>query len=288
MAAGHSGTDIHNWIGRTETVTDLIAPWPAAALNATLDRGEVFPSAGDPLPPLYHWIYFLPLAETSELDTDGHPRRGGFLPPVTLPRRMWASSDVVFTGRVRIGEEATRTSAIEDVAEKQGRSGPLVFVTVRHEIANADGIAITDRQTIVYRDEPRADARGEELPPGKPAPEDSDFSRIISPSAALLFRYSALIFNAHRIHYDYPFATGEEGYPGLVVHGPLLATLLTDLVRRAFPEESIVRFRFRAVRPVFDDAPFSICGRRDGEKALALWVQDGKGVLCVEAAAELG
>jgi 3-methylfumaryl-CoA hydratase len=280
----NSGTKLRDWIGHTETMTELVAARPVAALNATLDRGEDAPSLGDALPPLYHWLYFLPLAQTSELDTDGHPRRGGFLPPVTLPRRMWASSDVSFSGQVRIGEEATRSSVIEDVAEKRGRSGPLVFVTIRHEISNTAGIAITDRQTIVYRGEDG----GGPPPTGKPAPGESDFSRAITPSAALLFRYSALIFNAHRIHYDYPFTTEVEGYPGLVVHGPLLATLLADLVRRALPSEAITRFRFRAVKPVFDNAPFTVCGRRDGEASVTLWVQDGAGELCVDAAAELG
>ena len=188
------------------------------------------------------------------------------------------------TGQVRIGEEATRNSVIEDVAEKQGRSGPLVFVTIRHEITCAGTIAITDRQTIVYRGE------GGGGPPtaGKPAPGECDFSRAITPSAALLFRYSALIFNAHRIHYDHPFTTQIEGYPGLVVHGPLLATLLADLVRRVLPIEAITRFRFRAVKPVFDDAPFTICGRRDGENTVVLWVRDSAGDHCVDAAAELG
>ncbi len=292
MAAANGGTELKSWIGRTETVTELVAARPVAALNATLDRGEALPCPGDPLPPLYHWLYFLPLAETSELDADGHPRRGGFLPPVTLPRRMWASSDVAFTGPIAIGEEATRGSVIEDIAEKQGRTGPLVFVTIRHEITSAGAVVLTDRQTIVYRDVsrdvPRGDARSGPPHAAKPAPGACDFSRVITPSAALLFRYSALIFNAHRIHYDHPFTTEVEGYPALVVHGTLLATLLADLVRRALPDVSITRFRFRAVAPVFDDAPFTICGRRDGEHAMALWVRDGAGDLCVDAAAELG
>ena len=278
------GPDIRDWIGNTETVTELVGPTPVAALDATLDRGEPVPRPGDPLPPLYHWLYFLPLAQTADLDVDGHPKRGGFLPPVALPRRMWAASDVSFAGLLRIGEEATRTSVIEDVAEKAGKSGRLVFVTVRHEIANRDGLAISDRQTVVYREA----AAGEPPPAGRPAPEESDFSRVITPSPALLFRYSALIFNAHRIHYDHPYTTAVEGYPGLVVHGPLLATLLTDLVRRAHPERPIARFRFRAVKPVFDTAPFTVCGRRDGENALALWVRDEDGELSVDAAAELG
>ncbi len=290
------GKEFADWIGRTETLTELVAARPVAALNATLDRGEAYPQPGDSVPPLYHWLYFLPLAETSALDTDGHPKRGDFLPPVALPRRMWASSEVSFTGQIRIGEEASRHSIIEDIAEKKGRTGALVFVTVRHEIANLDGIAITDRQTIVYRDVPQAvpgaenggEGGGGQAPAGVPAPAESDFSRLITPSAALLFRYSALIFNAHRIHYDHPFTTEVEGYRALVVHGPLLATLLTDLVHRALPGVTLARFRFRAVKPVFDDAPFTICGRRDGENAIALWVRDAAGDLCVDAAAELG
>jgi len=283
MAEQNGGSNIRDWIGFTETMTELIAARPVAALNATLDRDDVFPGPGDPLPPLYHWLYFLPLAKTSALDADGHPRRGGFLPPVTLPRRMWASSDVTFTGQLRIGEEATRISAVEDVVEKQGRSGRLVFVTIRHEISSAGGIVLTDRQIVVYRGE----NVGEPPPVGKPPPASCDFSRTITPSVTLLFRYSALIFNAHRIHYDHPFTTGVEGYPGLLVHGPLMATLLTDLVRCELPGVSLSRFRFRAVKPVFGNAPFTICGRRDDENAVALWVRDGAGDLCVNAMAEL-
>jgi len=273
------------WIGRSRTVEDFIAPMPAAALEATLDRPGPGPGMGDPLPPLYHWLYFLELAPTSELDVDGHPRRGGFLPPVALPRRMWAASEVAFTGPLAIGRMARRNSVIEDVARKEGRSGPLVFVTIRHEISGAGGLAITDRQTVVYREAPAGGP--EAAPPSRPAPDDAEFSRAIVPSAALLFRYSALIFNAHRIHYDQPYTTGVEGYPGLVVHGPLLATLLSDLVRRNLPGRAIARFGFRAVKPVFDDAPFWVCGRREGEGGVRLWVRDAAGDLCVEAEAGL-
>ncbi len=285
MTERDAGIRLSDWVGRSETADDLIAPMPAAALEATLDRPGPVPGMGDPLPPLYHWLYFLELAPTSELDVDGHPRRGGFLPPVALPRRMWAASDVAFSAPLVIGERAKRTSVIEDVQEKAGRSGPLVFVTIRHEIAGAGGLAITDRQTVVYREAPAGGP--EAAPPGRPAPGDAQFCREIVPSAALLFRYSALIFNAHRIHYDQPYTTGVEGYPGLVVHGPLLATLLTDLVRRNLPGRAIARFRFRAVKPVFDDAPFSVCGRREGEAAVRLWVRDAAGDLCVEAEAGL-
>ncbi len=285
MAEDKGGTSLRDWIGRSETITDALAPMPVAALNATLDRDDPAPVPGDVLPPLYHWLYFLGLVPTAALDIDGHPQRGGFLPPVALPRRMWVGSDVTFNGALRLGEEATRTSVIEDVSEKEGRSGRLVFVVIRHQIAGTDGIVITDRQTLVYRDRPSA----MEAPPrGKPAPEGSEFSRMIEPSAAFLFRYSALIFNAHRIHYDHPYTVDVEGYPGLVVHGPLLATLLADLVRRERPESTIRRFRFSAVKPVFADAPFEVCGRAEGGARMTLWVRDGSGDLSVEAAAELG
>ncbi|HSR55449.1 MAG TPA: MaoC family dehydratase N-terminal domain-containing protein [Alphaproteobacteria bacterium] len=285
MAIDQKDVKLAEWIGRNRTMEDLIVPTPVAALEATLDRAGPAPGMGDPLPPLYHWLYFLPLAPTSELDTDGHPKRGDFLPPVALPRRMWAASDVTFTGPVPIGGSATQTSVIEDIQEKEGRSGPLVFVTIRHEVTAGQAVAITDRQTVVYRGLPPGGR--EAPPPGKPAPEDAEFSQVIEPSAALLFRYSALIFNAHRIHYDHPFTTEVEGYPGLVVHGPLLATLLADLVRRSLPDAVITRFRFRAVKPVFDTAPFTICGRRDGDTAVTLWVRDDPGDLCVDAGVEL-
>lgn len=285
LAIDQNNVRLADWIGRSRTVEDFIAPMPAAALEATLDRAGPAPGMGDPLPPLYHWLYFLPLVSTAELDTDGHPRRGGFLPPVSLPRRMWAASDVVITASIPIGRPASQTSVIEDVAEKSGRTGPLVFLTIRHEVSTDEGLAVTDRQTVVYREAPEAGA--EVPPPGEPAPEEAEFSRVITPSAALLFRYSALIFNAHRIHYDHPYTTGVEGYPGLVVHGPLLATLLADLVRRSVPDAAIARFRFRAVRPVFDTAPFTLCGRREADGRLALWVADAAGDLCVDAAVEL-
>lgn len=283
MTASAEPTDITQWIGRTESADDLIAPWPVAALNATLDRDDPYPADGDALPALYHWLYFLPLARTGELDVDGHPRRGGFLPPVTLPRRMWASSDVSFEGALRVGERVRRTATIANVAEKSGRTGPLVFVDIRYELTGRDG-RVTDTQTVVYREAPKP---GEPAPAGKPAPVDARFSRSVRPTAPLLFRYSALIFNAHRIHYDQPYATGEEGYPGLVVHGPLIATLLADLVRRQMPERAMTRFRFRAMKPLFDTAPFAIQGRADDEGAVRLWASDAAGDLCTEAKATL-
>jgi 3-methylfumaryl-CoA hydratase len=278
-------SNIRSWIGRTETVDGTVDAWPTAAMNATLDRDDPWPASGDVLPALYHWLYFVPLAKTSELAADGHIKKGGFMPPVALPRRMWVSSDITFRAPLGIGEAAKRVSTIEDIAEKQGGSGPLTFVTLRHEIEGAVGTAIVDRQTVVYREAPDGP---QPVPPGKPAPTDANFSRSVMPTPALLFRYSALSFNGHRIHYDHPFTTEDEGYPGLVVHGPLTATLLADLVRREVAGAHIARFAFRAMKPLFAGRPFTVNGRREGDGQLTLWVADSDGDLAVEAEVELG
>jgi 3-methylfumaryl-CoA hydratase len=253
---------------RIETRTDQIAPGPAAALSATLDRDDPPPQPGDELPPLWHWLYFLPLHRQSGLGEDGHAKLGGFLPETGLPHRMWAGSRLQFHRPLRIGETVTRTSRVASLVEKQGRTGRLVFVTVRHEI----GDAVSEEQSIVYRGHA---ATAEPTP----APTNAAWQRRIHPDDVLLFRYSALTFNAHRIHYDRRFATEISRYPGLVVHGPLIATLLLDLVRRNLPEAKIRQFEFRAVRALFDTADFYVCGRPDGK----LWAHDAQGNLCVEA-----
>ncbi len=280
--------DITAWIGREERAADVIAPMRVAELAATLDRDDSFPKGGAPLPPLYHWLYcaFLGLVPTGALGTDGHPRRGGFLPPVALPRRMWAASDITFHSDLYVSETVERVATVENVEQKSGRSGPLVFVTVRHDYAGPRGLALTDRQTIVYREAPEPDARGR-VAPGKPASKDAAFSRKVTPGIAMLFRYSALIFNAHRIHFDRAFAMEEEGYPGLVVHGPLIATLLADLVRRERPDARFARFAFRAVKPLFEGRVMTVAGA-DGEAGtLRLWAADDAGDLASEATATL-
>ncbi|MDA8050671.1 MAG: MaoC family dehydratase N-terminal domain-containing protein [Rhodospirillales bacterium] len=271
---------LRSWIGRTETGTDTITPVPVAALSATLDRGDPPPRAGDPLPPLWHWLYFLPLHPASELGEDGHAKRGGFLPPVTLPRRMWAGGRFTFHASLHIGEAIRRTSTIVDITQKQGRSGALVFVCVRHEISGAAGLALTEEQDLVYRAEA---GPNEASPAPRPAPENPAWQRRIVPDDVLLFRYSALIFNAHRIHYDRRYATEVEKYPGLVVHGPLIATLLLDLLRRN-SSAPLASFRFRAVRPLFDLSPFTVAGRAD-PLAAALWAADSEGFLAMDAEA---
>ena len=272
------------WIGRTERRADLVTAAPVAALSATLDRDDAEPRPGTELPPLWHWLYFLPLARHSEIGPDGHPHRGGFLPPVPLPRRMWAGGRLEFRHPLHVGDEISRVSRIADVHAKTGRSGSLVFVNVRHEIADARGAAIVEEHDIVYRDPPAPEAAA---PGPRQAPDDAAFSREIVPDPVLLFRYSALTFNGHRIHYDRSYVTEVEGYPGLVVHGPLIATLLLDLLRRAMPGARVHRFEFRAVRPLFDIHRFTVCGRPDGERCVRLWARDHEGFLAMEATAQL-
>ena len=280
-----TNTDWQDWVGRTESHADVVTATPVAALAATLDRDDPPPRGGDPLPPLWHWLYFLPLARQSEIGPDGHPKRGGFLPPVPLARRMWAGSRLSFLQPLRIGEPIERTSTIVDITSKEGRSGPLVFVRVRHAIAGARGPAIVDEHDIVYREMP---ARGERPATPPRAPGTASWTRTIRPDDVLLFRYSALTFNGHRIHYDRRYATEVEGYPGLVVHGPLIATLLLELARRERPNATVMRFSFRAVSPLFDVAPFTVNGvpAADGD-SLSLWAANPDGGLAMEAMATL-
>ena len=276
---------LRSWIGRTEVLADMATAVPPRALSATLDRDDAPLQPGDVLPPCWHWLYFLPLARQSQIGADGHPKRGGFLPPVPLPRRMWAGSRIQFHTPLRIGQSLERTSHIEDVRLKEGRTGPLVFVNVRHEVRAEGQLAITDRHNIVYRDMPQP---GEPAPAGVPAPEGAMWTRRIEPDDVLLFRYSALTFNGHRIHYDRRYVTEVEGYPGLIVHGPLIATLLMDLVRRNAPHADVAAFRFKAVRPTFDLNAFSVQGKPSADgKSVELWAQDHEGWLTMQGTAEL-
>jgi 3-methylfumaryl-CoA hydratase len=275
---------IQDWLGRSVVVEDRVTATPVRALAAALDRDDPTPRDGDALPPLWHWLYFLPADRQSALGEDGHARRGGFLPPVPLPRRMWAGGRLEFLQPLRIGQVLTRTSRVADIRSKAGRSGPLVFVRVEHEIANGKGVALRETHDIVYRDAPGKGADANPVPP--PAAADEHFTRSIVPDAVLLFRYSALTFNGHRIHYDRSYVREVEGYPGLVVHGPLIATLLVELLRRERPGVGLTSFTFKALRPLFDTAPFSLCGRIDaGGGSATLWARDPQGALAMQAAA---
>jgi 3-methylfumaryl-CoA hydratase len=249
-----------DWIGRQETRTDVVTSSPLLWLAALLDHPAP-PWQPAMLPPLGHWLYALPAVPQIQLAQDGHPKLGQFLPPVPLPRRMWAASAVEFFAPIHIGESISKWSVIKAIDHKIGRSGELVFVRMHHELHSPAGLAIRETQELVYRDKPTAAKY-----PAEPSIEDplpiADWERTISPDPTLLFRFSAATFNSHRIHYDREYAVGMEGYPGLVVHGPLIAMLLMDLFLRNHVGGAVTRFRFRAQRPLFDLRPFTIHGAK--------------------------
>lgn len=275
---------LKDWTGKSELMEDIAAAAPLAGLAATLDHAAAPWHKGE-VPPLGHWLYFLPRAIQSEISEDGHPKRGGFLPPVPLPRRMWAGSRLIFEAPIIVGEQLQRRSTIKKVDHKTGRTGSLVFVTVAHELSNASGRLVYEEQDIVYKEDAPA---GGEAPPSRPAPVESrqsDWSRTITPDPVLLFRYSALTFNAHRIHYDRPYSREVEGYPGLVVHGPLTATMLVDLYLRNNPGARVTSFSFRGQRPLFDINSFTLCGKKRAGGA-ELWAVGPDGQVAMTAELE--
>jgi 3-methylfumaryl-CoA hydratase len=301
-----------DWIGRTESRVDTVTAAPMAALSATLDRDDPLPQIGDPVPLLWHWLYFLPIHKQSDLAPDGHARLGDFLPPVPLPRRMYAGGSVEVRQALRVGDPVRRVSRILDVREKSGRSGPLIFVKVQREISNPAGVALIEEHDIVYRERPKRDdmrsgkalagrsqesrelftqaaAAGDERSAEAVALQrPASWQRQIVPDDVLLFRYSALTFNGYRIHYDRRFAIDEQGYPGLVVHAPLVATLLADLLRRHRPDADVAQFSFRALQPLFDGQPIDLHGRENDEaRSVALSATDAEGRTAFEATASL-
>ena len=271
------------WIGKTESKVDFITNKGSNSLAATLDRESLEFNRDEALPPLWHWIFFLEMAPHRALSSDGHPRKGGFLPPIELPRRMWAGSRLTFHKPLQTGAEASKTSTIQSIQFKEGRSGSLAFVCVNHEISDSGGLSISEEQDIVYRDNPLLSVG---KPQATPAPTQHDYFMSVSPDPVLLFRYSALTLNGHRIHYDRDYATQVEGYPGLIVHGPLLATYLLELVARQYPAKEVYSFEFKAVSPVFDGADFTVCGMTPNEDGKCeLWIKNEAGDLCVKGEA---
>ncbi len=269
--------DYTEWIGRTESLEETISLTPVLAAGATLDDTTRQFGAGSELPPLWHWFYFLPRAQQSSLGHDGHPPRGGFMPPIPYPRRMFAGARLQFHRLLTIGQPARREGIILDIKQKTGRSGALAFVTVSYRFLQDDDICIEEEQDIVYREPgPSVPAPQPVTPP--PLPPGA-WSRVVTPDPRLLFRFSALTFNAHRIHYDRPYAIEEEGYPGLVVHGPLTAILLLELVRQ-HSARAIAGFRFRLQAPLFDLAPFRLVALPAAEHIdLEAQTPDGKTAL---------
>ena len=276
--------NLSDWIGKSESVSDVATATPYAALSATLDYPPQRPAPGTPLPPLWHWLYFLPLYRQSEVGADGHPKRGGFLPPVPLPRRMWAGSQLEFHRPLAIGDALTRTSTIDNVTEKSGRTGTLVFVKVRHEIRRGDEgeAALTEFHDIVYREAARP---GDAAPAPTAAPAEAAWEREWVPDDVLLFRYSALTFNGHRIHYDRRYVTQVEGYPGLIVHGPLQTILVLDLCRRN-DRRPVRRLDYRALFPIFHGETFTVNGEPEADGAsVKLWTANATGRYAMTASA---
>ena len=262
-------SEFDDWIGRSTTAIDTLEPSRSNALDLALGgTGEL--AVGDPLPLLDHWLYFWDVQPPSALGIDGHPAKGGFLPPVSLPRRMWAGGRLSFLKPILLGATVTKTSTIISVKEKVGKSGQLVFVTVRHELDGGDGQAIVEEQDLVYKE-----ATTSMLPAPRPAPAPTaDFISIVNPDPVLLFRYSALTMNGHRIHYDRPYAMDEECYPGLVVHGPLQAKLLVRLAA-ANLADPVTGFEFRGQQPAFDGLALHVCSEK-GETETNVWTQQGE------------
>jgi 3-methylfumaryl-CoA hydratase len=269
--------DWQDWLGRTEEAADIAAAAPLHRLARLLDH-ETPPWRAGEVPPLGHFLFCLPDALSRDIGPDGHPRRGGFLPPVPLPRRMWAGSRIEFAAPVPLGAAIRRRSEIVSIEAKSGRSGALVFVAVRHEVFANSARALTETQDIVYREVVTSAPT-----PSTPATaREADWRRQIVPDPVLLFRFSALTFNAHRIHYDRDYCQDVEGYPGLVVPGALTATLLLDLFLRHHPAATIATFHFRGMAPLFDTAPFWLCGRAT-EGGATLWAETETGQIAMTA-----
>ncbi|AZC50224.1 FAS1-like dehydratase domain-containing protein [Pseudomonas chlororaphis] len=265
-----SVTDPSAWIGRSQQARDLLSDNLLKRIAATF--GEPVPAHGAALPPLWQWCFFQePLAE-SALGGDGHPARGGFLPPAANRNRMWAGGRLEFFEPLRAGFAAHCLSTISHVEEKTGRTGALLFVTVRHEYSQDGRLAIREEQDIVYREpSPPKQGSGEPLIQG-------DWREAVEPRPTLLFRYSAVTFNGHRIHYDFPYVTETEGYPGLVVHGPLIATLCLRAFCRAHPGARLRRFSYRGLRPLIAPQPFEVGGRLVRPGVAELWAGNDAGL----------
>ncbi|MCX7283676.1 MAG: MaoC family dehydratase N-terminal domain-containing protein [Novosphingobium sp.] len=257
-----------DWIGRSQTVVDTLEPARSNALDLALG-GEGMLQAGDAMPLLHHWLYFWDVKPPHGLGSDGHPAKGGFLPPVPLPRRMWAGGRLRFHEPLELGASVTKTSTITAVNEKTGKSGTLMFVTVRHELSAGQNVAVSEEQDLVYR-EPAAG----KLPyPVASAGPEATWRAAVDPDAVLLFRYSALTMNGHRIHYDRPYAVDDESYPALVVHGPLQATLLMRMATRHL-SLPVSGFEFRGQQPAFDGCTLHVCGEPTDTGA-ELWTSQG-------------
>ncbi|RUQ28741.1 MAG: acyl-CoA dehydrogenase [Candidatus Competibacteraceae bacterium] len=268
-----------DWVGRVEERYDRIDPTPVLAMARTLDDRDFMVKEGESLPELWHWLYFLPTVAQSDIGADGHPKKGGFLPPIALERRMWASSRLTFHQDLIVGKKIRKTSEILKVSEKQGKTGSMVFVTVQHSTYSEKGLAITEEQDIVYLPMPKIFTP----PPPNSVPETLQWREDYSVDPVLLFRFSALTFNAHRIHYDRNYVTEVEKYPGLVVHGPLQALLLMESAKKHNPGRKPASYSFRAVRPLFDFDRIAVCGQLKSDGSHHLYTVNGDSQIAMQA-----
>ncbi len=260
-----SSTDLSAWLGKQQTVVDRMDPGHAARIAVTL--GDPIPEAGMRLSPLWHWAFFLETVPIAQTGLDGHPARGSFLPPADNRNRMWAGGRVSFDGALEVGVEARKTSTVTAIQEKKGRTGSLLFVTVKHDIEQNGKLVVSEEQDIVYREPSPPKLQGTE-----PAPP-SQWSESVDPSPVLLFRYSAVTFNSHRIHYDHPYVTQTEGYPGLVIHGPLIATMMCRAFAHAHPNASVKHLAYRGLRPLIAPKRFSVAGTVVAPGEAKLWAE---------------
>ena len=275
-----SDADFSGWIGKSETEEGIVSAYPANCFAMTLDRDDPSFVVGSALPPGWHYFYFHELVALADTGDDGHKKRGGFMPPIPFPRRMWAGSKMEFSTPLLVGEKVKKVVTIDNIEIKDGKTGPLCFVTTKEEVFGADGrLATLEERKQVYRENP-----GPNDSEPKPAPAAPVWSRTIHPDPVLLFRYSALTMNSHRIHYDKDYVRDIEGYPGLLVHGPLTMTLMLDLFRRELPNATITSFNLRAVAPIYDTTAFSVHGNpEEGDQICTLWAMTGEGALAMTA-----
>jgi 3-methylfumaryl-CoA hydratase len=264
---------LRQWIGRSTEATDIVTAQLVKGLRATLFQEVGEPKKGDAAPFTTHWCLAQPVFPMSMLGPDGHPTRGGFLPPVPLPRRMWAGGEIEFLEPLRVGDESTRTSRIAYVQVKTGSTGTLCFVSVEHSISSPRGVSIRERQDIVYREMTTTAPATAKAPPPPPKAQHRE-THVSDP--VLLFRYSALTFNGHRIHYDRDYVTKVEGYPGLIFHGPLQAALIVEMAARLRGGKAPKKFTYRGLQPLFEGSEFSINANDSGE-SMELWTANADG-----------
>jgi 3-methylfumaryl-CoA hydratase len=264
---------LRQWIGRTQDASDTVTAQLVKGLRATLFQEVGEPRTGDVAPFTVHWCLAQPVFPMSQLGTDGHPARGGFLPPVPLPRRMWAGGELEIIDPLRVGDEAKRASRISDVSVKTGSTGALCFVAVEHVIITSRGVAIRERHDIVYREMTSGAAAAPKAPPPPPVAKHRE-THVSDP--VLLFRYSALTFNGHRIHYDRDYVTKVEGYPGLIFHGPLQAALIVELAAKLHGGKPPKKFSYRGLQPLFEGSEFSI-NANDNAGGMELWTANAEG-----------